>query len=289
MSRVPRLPNRIRVRRDALLLRLVMASAGRAVTRPVRFALNELAARRGVRRYRLRGSGHEVVLRHPASDAWVVHEVLVRGVYLPPPDVASALGAADGPLRIADLGAHVGSSTLSLLGAYPEASVVAYEPNPETAALLRRTLAANGLEHRVALREAAAGTEAGVAEMEGFSLLSHLVRDRPEQEAEDLVPAIRALQQDGARHRVEVRDALPDVVDADLVKLDIEGGEWPILADPRFPGPRLRALVLEYHPQGAPGEDATAAVVELLEQAGLRVGEPFDQHHGVGLVWAWRP
>lgn len=282
------LPERLRVRRDALLLRLAMASAARAVTRPLQFALSELSSRPRVRAYRLRGSGRELVLRHPSSDAWVVYEVLVRHVYLPPPAAEEALARAGGPLRIVDLGAHVGSATLALLERYPEATVVAYEPNPDTAALLRRTLERNGLADRVELRQAAAGTEPGEAEMEGFSLLAHLVRDRPEEEAEDLVPAIRELQRDGGRHRIEVRDVLPDIEDADLVKMDIEGAEWPILADPRFPGPRLKALVLEYHPQGAPGEDAAATIVGRLRDAGLTVGDPFDQHHGVGLLWAWR-
>ena len=45
-------------------------------------------------------------------------------------------------------------------------------------------------------------------------------------------------------------DVLGQIAEADLVKMDIEGGEWGILADPRIA--RQRALVLEYHPRGLP-------------------------------------
>ena len=31
-------------------------------------------------------------------------------------------------------------------------------------------------------------------------------------------------------------DVLPQLKDADLVKIDIEGAEWPILADEPLPG-----------------------------------------------------
>lgn len=46
---------------------------------------------------------------------------------------------------------------------------------------------------------------------------------------------------------VAAADVLPYLADTDLVKMDIEGGEWEILADPRL-GARLhQALVLGHH------------------------------------------
>ena len=40
--------------------------------------------------------------------------------------------------------------------------------------------------------------------------------------------------------------------------MDIEGGEWEILGDPRFEELGLTALALEYHPDQAPGADPRA-------------------------------
>jgi FkbM family methyltransferase len=269
-------------------LRLMVASAAVGVTDSLRFAANELLLRHGLRRYRLRRSGMEIFVRHPMADAWVVHEVLNRGVYRPPEAVHAVLRRRERPLRIVDLGAHVGSTTLLMLELFPDASVLAFEPNPDTAAVLRRTITANGLDEQCEVREAAAGVAPGSAVMEGFSLLSHLSRDGEEQEAVDQYPFLRAYQRRGAPARVPIVDVLPELQDADLVKIDIEGGEWPILQDPRFADLRVGALVIEYHPQGNPQADTTAAVRGLLAEAGFRVGEPFDEHDGVGLIWGWR-
>ena len=50
------------------------------------------------------------------------------------------------------------------------------------------------------------------------------------------------------------------MAEADLVKIDIEGGEWPILTDPRFAQLPTPALVIEYHPAGCPGPDPQAFI-----------------------------
>jgi FkbM family methyltransferase len=280
-------PRRLAVTRE-LALRVTVASAAAGVTAPVRFAGNELLLRRRLQSYRIRRSGMRIFVRHPMADAWVVHEVINRGVYRPPPPVERLLRARDHPLRIVDLGAHVGSTTLLMLELFPRAHVTAFEPNPATAAVLRRAIAANGLQAQCEVRQAAAGVAPGTALMEGFSLLAHLVRDDA-VEAVDQFPFLRAYQAGGSEPEpVEVVDVLPDLQGADLIKMDIEGGEWRILQDPRFAQLQAGALVLEYHPQGAPQPDTTEAVRALLARAGFRVGEPFDQHHGVGLIWAWR-
>lgn len=282
-----RMPRRIQDGIFEALVRGMTVSAARGVTPSARFALNELFLRRGVRRYRLRRSNRTLFIRHPVFDAWVVHEVINSRLYMPPPAVAQALGRVDSP-RIVDLGAHIGTATLLLLERFPTAHVLAVEPQPETAALLRRMVAANGLDGQCEVREAAAGVAAGTAVMEGFSLLAHFVRSDTE-EAIDLLPPLRKYQVDEAeRTDVEVVDVLPLLAGADLVKIDIEGAEWPILQDPRFASLGISALVLEYHPQGAPEADTLAAMGGILRGAGFTVDEPVEQHGSVGVVWAWR-
>ena len=283
-----RTPRSLQDRMMVLALRAIMVSAAVAVTEPARFALNELFLRHVVHGYQLRRSGRSLFVRHPGSDAWVVHEVIKRGVYLPPPEAARAIERGAGPPRIVDVGANIGSATLLFLERFPDARVLALEPNPENAALLRRTNDCNSLSGQCEVREIAAGTSPGVAQLKGFAGLVHFVRENT-AEAVDRSPFLRPFQkEEGPPARIEVVDVLPLLDGADLVKMDIEGAEWPILQDPRFAGLRIASIVLEYHPQGAPAEDTTQAVRALLQNAGFTVGEPFDQHDGVGLIWAWR-
>ena len=87
---------------------------------------------------------------------------------------------------------------------------------------------------------------------------------------------------------VPVVDALERLRDADLVKIDIEGGEWAILGDPRFEDLPARVVVLEYHPYLCPGPDARSAALELLSRAGFEI-RPFEHRSdGTGMLWAWR-
>lgn len=281
-----RVPPRVRDWIFTAIVRGLTISAARGVSPAARFAFHELFLVRRVHGYRLRRSGRTLFVRHPVYDAWVVHEVLGSRVYQPPPPVRRALADVRSP-RIVDLGAHIGAATLLLLESFPGARILAVEPQPETARLLRRMIAANGLDGQCEVLEAAAGVATGTATMEGFSLLAHFVRSDTE-EAVDLLPPLRKYAVNGGVTRVEVADALPLLQGADVVKMDIEGAEWPILQDPRFPGAGISALVLEYHPQAAPQSDTLAAVRGILGDAGFAVGDPVEQSGSVGVVWAWR-
>ena len=86
-----------------------------------------------------------------------------------------------------------------------------------------------------------------------------------------------------------MRDVLALVGAADLVKMDIEGGEWTILGDARFRHAPPRALVLEYHPHLCPGDDTRAAAVAALTAANLHVQPVRHGRDGYGMLWAWRP
>ena len=266
----------------------VLAIAGaRGVTRPERFALNELFLRRGVRRYTLRRSGRTVFIRHPMGDALAIHEVINEGVYLPPPQVGRVLDGIEKP-RIVDLGAHIGTATLLLLERFPDAEILALEPQSDSAALLRRNIAVNGLEAQCEVRQAAAGTEAGTTVLAGSSFLAHVARDGHE-EAVDLMPPLAKYVEKDARSEVEVVDILSLLEGAHFLKMDIEGAEWPILRDPRFAALGLSALVLEYHPQGAPEGDTFPALAAMLREAGFTVDVPAKEYgSSTGIAWAWR-
>ena len=93
----------------------------------------------------------------------------------------------------------------------------------------------------------------------------------------------------GAETMVQAIDVFPFLDDVDLLKIDIEGAEWPLLTDPRFQADVARAVALEFHPFGCPSPDAGAFARTLLEDRGYEtVASSFHLPPGYGMLWAWR-
>jgi FkbM family methyltransferase len=238
----------------------------RMVDRPLRFALREWRRAPDPARYRPRGAAADVFLRHDSSDLDILDEVFGRRLYRLPAPVREALG--DPPLRVLDLGGHIGLFGAWILAELAPAELTAVEADPANAALLQRAIAAGpgpGRWRLLPVVAAAEDTELPFA-AGGF--------------AESRIS-------DGAPLRA-ARDVLPLMAEADLVKIDIEGGEWRLLTDPRFAALPTRALVIEYHPTGCPSPDPRACVHELLRAAGYRTQEIADVPLGAGMLWAWR-
>lgn len=250
-----------------------------SVTEPFRFAARELAGRNLEARYRLRETGAFVHVRHPRLDMWVIDELFHRQVYRPPKEVFHLLASLPRPVRFADLGAHVGMASVFFGSLFPEARVTAFEPNSSSAEVLRRTIKSNGVDDRWTVIQACAATEEGNAE---FSDAFHISRMSPRQSTPT------SLERDRATASVPTVDVFPLIGDADLVKIDIQGGEWAVLGDPRFSDLAAKAVVLEYHPHLCPAADPGPHAVGLLRQAGFTVGTISDHHGGEGTVWAWK-
>jgi FkbM family methyltransferase len=122
---------------------------------------------------------------------------------------------------VIDVGAHIGLHTLMFsrhVGALGQ--VLAVEPSPANASLLRRHLAWNGCTN-VSVIEAAAGRHEGAIEFVY----------RPD--ANDLGGFANSIAYDigGLRRRVSMTtlDALCDGLVPDLIKIDVEGAELAVL------------------------------------------------------------
>ena len=187
-----------------------------------------------LRRYRLRAGGIVVHVQHCSPDVLNLDEVFYQRLYDAPDSVSRALAEIGRPPRIVDLGANVGLAGASFSGCIP-GRASSHEPDPANAAVHTRTLDADGLNGRWQLVIAAAGVEAGE------------VTFVPGDFAESRVAA----PGEGGMS-VESVDVLPELTQADLLKIDIEGAEWAILADERFSEVSSRAVVLEYHPHLVP-------------------------------------
>jgi FkbM family methyltransferase len=257
--------------------------------------VNELRDIPIVARYRLRESGLVAVIRHPLLDMWVLEEVYRFRVYEPPAPVVAALAGRGDQIRVVDLGGHVGLFGLYMRGLFPSATFVSFEPDPRNVAVLRRCIEANGLAETWRVIEACAAPSDGTA---AFSSSFHLSRMAPPSD-----DSLDALQQGIRRafpflegtallesdHRqVPCQDVFPVLLDADLVKFDIEGAEWEIFADERFRELDAAAVVVEYHPASAPQGDPEGMIEQALLGAGYMTGTP-RRSADAGMLWAWKP
>lgn len=247
-----------------------------------------------VHRYRLRGSGLTLHLRQPWWDIWVFDEIFRRRVYRLPEPALQALRDLGRPIDIVDLGGHVGMASLSFLESFPDASITAFEPEPDNARLLRETIVANGRGESWQLVEACAGTcEDTVEFVQGTGEMSHVGARAGGEPLGTMPPEARSAAEfpdlGGSSTRLPMKDVFPYLAQVDLLKIDIEGGEWDLLADPRFADVPARALVLEFHSFFGP-EDPAGEIVRILEGTGYEVG-PFIEPRpelGEGELWAWR-
>jgi FkbM family methyltransferase len=257
--------------RFQLLLRLSFALRASLVREKLLFVANELRRRSVVGVYRLRRSGVAVALRHHTGDIMVLDEIFSQGEYEPPPEARLALSRLPREPRVLDLGANIGLFGAWALGELPDATIVAVEADPGNAAVHRRTIDANALGERWELVEGFAATEAGAVP---FKAGLHATSQRAEPGEESV--------------EVASVDVLPRLEKADLVKIDVEGAEWDLLADSRFQQARPQVVVLEYHEKGCPGPDPAEVAEAALRAAGLQVvhGDAKPQF-GAGILWAF--
>ncbi|MEJ7804215.1 MAG: FkbM family methyltransferase [Candidatus Limnocylindria bacterium] len=166
-----------------------------------------------------------------------------------------------------DLGGNIGLFALDTFTEFPEASVTSVEPDPRNLRILHMARAANASKDW-AIVGAAASTSAGSLMLEIGDYADTKVSDTGSTEVTSI-------------------DVLPMMRDVDLIKIDIEGSEWPILADPRMADVQA-PIAMEWHDAGAPTQPAHAAAVSALRAVGFMTqGEEFGYDHG--FIWAWRP
>jgi FkbM family methyltransferase len=230
------------------------------------FVAREVLRRQGSAKYHLRASGKAVWLRHSSPDIPTLDEVFYQRQYEVPAAILAELRGLGRRVGVLDLGANIGLFGV-FISELLDVEVTAVEPDRANFQLLHRNSKENGGWRLI---EAAAATEDGTVPFVGGEGSLSRVDDR------------------GLGH-VEAIDVFPLLEDADLVKIDIEASEWPILKDARLAGSSRLAIVLEYHPAPAAGSsDARTAAVNALEAAGFACIPVLHHEHGAGVLWATR-
>lgn len=232
----------------------------------------------GVGEYGLRGSRLKFNVRHRTGDVAIVNKILARdrpvNSYVPPPQVAARLDTASSP-RVLDVGANIGLFGVFALDRWPGARITSFEPDPDNLRVLRRTVACNDLGDR-------------------WSVVDRAVSNAPGELS--FVSDLRAKTHIAGAHETgTITVPAVDFFDwqegdgVDLVKMDIEGGEWAILADPRLSTADVFAIRLEWHTLLCPARDACAEATRLLRAGGFaHVLDASHEHDRNGVLWAWR-
>ncbi|TMK77747.1 MAG: FkbM family methyltransferase [Actinobacteria bacterium] len=273
VRRMATLPGLRRLTRVDALMRVSLSLRSSLVQQPWRFVWNELRPdKRVTATYHLKESGVAITIRHKSPDILILDEMFSQHEYRFPDTVLSRLAERKaGPLQVADIGANIGLFGAWVLGLFPDAEIVAFEPDPANVAMHRRTIENNGRAATWRLLEVGAMTQAGpIRFATGSFATSHVARG------------------DEGGIKVDGVDVFPLVADSDLVKIDIEGAEWPILQDPRFGDLGADAVVLEYHPEGSPEPDPARAAGALLSKARFDVIAHHPKDNGTGVLWAVR-
>lgn len=142
-----------------------------------------------------------------------------------------------GPVRtVVDLGSHIGASVVWFHAVFPDARIIAVEPHPVTFRRLQHNI--RELDRIEAFNLAVSDEERvvplyGQEESWSTSLYAHTGLQR--------VGEARAITLDGLLGALGIEDV-------DVLKLDIEGAELPVLSS--FRGLRsVRTVIGEFHPQ----------------------------------------
>jgi FkbM family methyltransferase len=186
------------------------------------------------------------------------------------------LGADD---HVVDVGANIGAFAV-YAAQRTRGRVLAIEPHPGNAAVLRRNLAANHCE-RAQVAECAVADAAGVLPLFlGKSGTTHQLSPvgRDTADGDSIEVRVATLPQVLAEHGFDR---------VDFLKLDCEGAEGSIL--PALPAPLLagiRTIALEFHDELSPV--AHGELAKLLEQKGYRVALAWDGRASNGMLFGRR-
>lgn len=213
------------------------------------------------------------------------HQIFIEGIY-------QTDGLGEEP-TIIDCGGNIGLSVIAFKQRYPQARILTFEPDSALAAVLMQNVKALELTNITVEAKAVGAVDGHVMFKPDGAVGGHVVESNSATSAPQAVsvPAVR----------------LSDLIHGpvDLLKLDIEGSEYDVIADLSQSGriAQVKTLICEVH--GNPStQHRIPALWEQLTTAGFRlslcdarvVGDPRETPFSVipgkyyaVLVYAWRP
>lgn len=240
-----------------------------------RYIAWKLSGSRGTLRCRLRDGPKISIRPRPSDDYDTAYEIFRLGAYNTGLDSARVR-------RVVDVGGNVGYSCLFWCWRYPKAHILTYEPHPVHSEILSSHLRANGYSDRVTLVQAGAAARATTAVLLDDDIRSTLLLDgvsNPRNRPGIEIRTVDFFETVG-------RDPI------DILKIDIEGGEYELLQDPRFDqvAGRVECIIMEWHKR-APHHLGGQWCADRLSGLGFIIG---DAPHGgtaadIGVLSARKP
>jgi FkbM family methyltransferase len=210
----------------------------------------------------------KIILRAlPAPDLDTAYEIFLARAYQKPTQVPEV-----SPHLIVDIGANVGYSIVYLAHEYPNANFVSFEPHPIHFAMLEQHLKINHLSSRVHIENSAVSNCNTKMFLENAGCQSALVED---DRSNCLL--------------VNVCDFFTWIgtQTVDLLKMDIEGGEYAILNDPRFETVNVSTIVMEWH-NTKETPDGCQWCSNRLISLGYEITHSNLKFSDFGILWAWK-
>ena len=205
---------------------------------------------------RVPGLPHPISLRAGTADVDMFQQVFLQHEYDFP--------AGEAPSLIVDGGANIGMASLFFAVRYPQARIIAIEPEAANARLLRQNTA---LFPQIEVVQAALWSEPGELTLENPEASSSSFRVQAAGSAAPPGAAIRAVTLPEL-----LAEAPPDA--RVLVKLDVEGAEKEIFSADTDWLQRVSILVVELHDRFKPGcGEALEAAVAPFPFTRLTCGE----------------
>jgi FkbM family methyltransferase len=229
----------------------------------------------GIKDVRLREAGLSFRVRS-AMDVWSLKETFLDRFY-------ERFGT---PLQdgwtIVDIGGGIGEFTIFAAHNRPATTLLAFEPYPESFDLLKANLELNGIHNVKAFGEAV-WSENGYLQLDSTAaepsqFISRAAEASSAGSEQTLVPAI-TLTDVFTQNTLEA---------CDLLKLDCEGAEFPILfsASGELLG-KIERILLEYHDNA--GNYSHQDLARYLSERGYQIKTtPNFVHSYLGYIFAWR-
>ncbi len=183
--------------------------------------------------------------------AFIFREVFVKHEYLP----------KNNPKVIFDCGANIGITTLFLKERFPRAKIHCFEPLPTNFNLLKKNVEVNGLKDVIIYQYAVSERDCKIPfffnEEHATSGTSSRWKGRG---------GSTKIVVEGKRLSNLVKKHKPD-----LLKIDIEGGEFPVFADMAKTGALkiIKEIVVEYH-HNMVNDAQLSKFLKFIEDAGFK-------------------
>lgn len=208
-------------------------------------------------------------------DAWIVKETCLDRDY-----ETHSVPLKDG-WTVIDIGAGIGEFAILAAKEHPGSAVYAYEPFPESFALLEENLERNGIRNVRAFQAGVASESGKLSLATTGAAVQHTTTGSTVSGSASATIEVQALSLDDL-FRVN------NLAQCDFLKIDCEGCEFEILFSASPPTlQKINHICLEYHDGFT--EFSHGDLVTYLQQNGFQANvTPNPVHSYLGFLYAWR-